>query len=103
MGIVGKFPPAYMGAIIQGQALGGIIAVMVNIIMLATGLDDVGAAFCDFLIATVYLVGSLGALLYVFSTDFYKVTFLADSKTAQFQLCAIEVLEWLAGLPYDRR
>ena len=98
MGIVGKFPPAYMGAIIQGQALGGIIAVMVNIIMLATGLDDVGAAFCDFLIATVYLVGSLGALLYVFSTDFYKVTFLADLATTQFQLFTIESLVALVRL-----
>ena len=98
MGIVGKFPPAYMGAIIQGQALGGIIAVMVNIIMLATGLDDVGAAFCDFLIATVFLVGSLGALLYVFSTDFYKVTFLADLATTQFQLFTIESLVALVRL-----
>jgi hypothetical protein len=41
MGTIGKFPSAYMGALVQGQALGGIIAVGVNIMMLAFGMDDV--------------------------------------------------------------
>jgi len=41
MGTIGKFPAEYMGALVQGQALGGIIAVGVNILMLAFGMDDV--------------------------------------------------------------
>ena len=73
MGVAGRFPPAYMGAMVQGQALGGIIAVCTNIAMLAVGLDDTNAAFWDFLIATIYLAMSLVAFLVVTRTDFYKV------------------------------
>ena len=73
MGVAGRFPPAYMGAMVQGQALGGIIAVCTNIAMLAVGLDDTNAAFWDFLIATIYLAVSLVAFLVVTRTDFYKV------------------------------
>jgi len=51
MGVAGKFPAAYMGALVQGQALGGIIAVAVNIVMLGAGLSDVDAAFYDFLVS----------------------------------------------------
>jgi len=40
-GTMGRFPTKYMGALVQGQALGGIIAVGTNVIMLAMGLDDV--------------------------------------------------------------
>ena len=73
MGVAGRFPPAYMGAMVQGQALGGIIAVSINISMLAVGLDDVDAAFWDFLIATVYLATSLVAFMVVTRTEFYQV------------------------------
>ena len=73
MGVAGRFPPAYMGAMVQGQALGGIIAVSINISMLAVGLDDVDAAFWDFLIAIVYLGTSLVAFLVVTRTEFYQV------------------------------
>ena len=38
---MGRFPSEYMGALVQGQALGGIIAVGTNVVMLAMGLDDV--------------------------------------------------------------
>ncbi len=73
MGVAGRFPPAYMGALVQGQALGGIIAVCTNIAMLAVGLNDTNAAFWDFLIAIIYLAMSLAAFLVVAKTDFYKV------------------------------
>jgi hypothetical protein len=73
MGVAGRFPPAYMGAMVQGQALGGIIAVATNIGMLAVGLNDVDAAFYDFLFATLYLATSLVAFVVVTKTDFYRV------------------------------
>ena len=79
MGVAGRFPPAYMGAMVQGQALGGIIAVCTNIALLAIGLDDRNAAFWDFLIATVYLATSLVAFLIVNKTDFYKVNYFLTS------------------------
>ena len=75
IGIAVRFPHKYMGGMVEGQALGGIIAVTTNIIMLAVGLNDVDAAFYDFLIAIFYLVLSLGAFFYVTKTDFYKVIF----------------------------
>jgi len=81
MGVAGRFPPAYMGAMVQGQALGGIIAVTTNIIMLAVGLNDVDAAFYDFLIAIFYLALSLVAFLYVTKTEFYKVIFVKINYT----------------------
>ena len=73
MGVAGRFPPTYMGAMVQGQALGGIIAVSTNIIMLAFGMSDKSAAFWDFLIATVYLALSLVAFVVVTKTEFYQV------------------------------
>merc|ERR1711993_123931 len=36
-GLAGKFPPIYMGAVVQGQALGGIFAAASNVAMLAVG------------------------------------------------------------------
>jgi len=71
MGTIGKFPSAYMGALVQGQALGGIIAVGVNIMMLAFGMDDVSAAFYDFMVAVAYLFTALVAYLFVSKTEFF--------------------------------
>ena len=31
-GLAGKFPPSYMGAVVQGQALGGIFAAGSNVV-----------------------------------------------------------------------
>ena len=42
-----------MGAVVQGQAVGGIFAAASNVIMLALGADDVDAAFWDFLIVSL--------------------------------------------------
>lgn len=35
-GLAGKFPPSYMGAVVQGQALGGIFAAGSNVVSLIT-------------------------------------------------------------------
>merc|ERR1712141_894314 len=71
-GLAGKFPPIYMGAVVQGQALGGIFAALTNVIMLACGADAVSAAFYDFLIAVIFLVSALGAFIILTRTEFFK-------------------------------
>ena len=62
-GLAGKFPPAYMGAVVQGQALGGIFAAASNVIMLSSG-SSVNAAFADFLVAVVFMVAALIAFVF---------------------------------------
>ena len=61
-----------MGAVVQGQALGGIFAALTNVIMLACGADAVSAAFYDFLIAVIFLVSALGAFIILTRTEFFK-------------------------------
>jgi len=71
-GLAGKFPPSYMGAVVQGQALGGIFAAATNVVMLACGPDAVMATFLDFLIAVVFLVAALIAFVILTKTEFYQ-------------------------------
>ena len=70
--MAGKFPPAYMGAVVQGQALGGIFAAATNVIMLACGADAVSAAFYDFLIAIIFLISALAAFVVLMRTEFFQ-------------------------------
>ncbi len=65
-----------MGAVVQGQALGGTFAAVTNIVMLALGADAVSAAFWDFLIAIIFLVTALVAFLVLNRTDFFHVMLL---------------------------
>ena len=59
LGVAGKFPPAYMGGVFSGQALGGIFASVTNVVFLACGADVVDAAFYSFLIAVLFLLTAL--------------------------------------------
>jgi len=71
-GLAGKFPPSYMGAVVQGQALGGIFAAGSNVVMLAIGNGAVVAAFADFLVAIIFLVTALIAFIVLTRTEFYR-------------------------------
>ena len=71
-GLAGKFPPIYMGAVVQGQALGGIFAASSNVVMLACGADDVSAAFYNFLIAVIFLISALIAFIVLTRTEFFQ-------------------------------
>jgi len=71
-GLAGKFPPSYMGAVVQGQALGGIFAAGSNVVMLAMGNGAVVAAFADFLVAIIFLVTALIAFIILTRTEFYR-------------------------------
>ena len=70
--MAGKFPPSYMGAVIQGQALGGIFAAASNVIILSFGTNHVDAAFWDFLIAIVFLASALIAFIILTKSEFYQ-------------------------------
>lgn len=49
-GILGKFSPSYITAVVSGQALGGIFTALVQIMSLALGESSVHAAFVYFMI-----------------------------------------------------
>ena len=61
-----------MGAVVQGQALGGIFAATSNVVMLACGADDVSAAFYNFLIAVIFLISALVAFIVLTRTEFFQ-------------------------------
>ena len=58
---------------LQGQAVGGIVVALLNIVTIAVGSDSVHSASWSFLIGTLFTVSSLA--LYIASTrfEFYKV------------------------------
>ena len=60
-----------MGAVVQGQALGGIFAAASNVIMLSSG-NPVAAAFADFLLAVIFMITALIAFLVLTRTEFYQ-------------------------------
>lgn len=62
-GIVGKFSPAYISAVVSGQALGGIFTALVQIFSLATGESSTHSAFMYFMIGNAVIIVTL--VLYV--------------------------------------
>jgi len=72
LGVAGKFPPAYMGAVFSGQAVGGIFASGTNVVMLALGASATDAAFFCFVISVVFLLTALVAYAVATRTAFYQ-------------------------------
>ena len=73
-GVAAKFPPRYMGAVVQGQGLGGIFASAVNVITLAMpGFDFETAAFSCFLVTVLFLLIAVLALMALIRTEFFMV------------------------------
>ena len=70
--MAGKFPPRYMGAVMSGQAMGGIFPSVVDIVVLAMRVKDMYVGFVCFLIATIVLVVAFLAYTGVRSANFYK-------------------------------
>lgn len=52
-GILGKFSPGYITAVVSGQALGGIFTSLVQILSLALGESSTHAAFVYFMIGKI--------------------------------------------------
>ena len=72
LGIAGKFPPAYMGAVFSGQAIGGIFASGTNVVVLALGATAVQSAFFCFVLSVVFLFTALIAYAVATRTEFYQ-------------------------------
>jgi len=72
-GVAARFPPSYMGAMVQGQGLGGIFASAVNVVVLALGITFEDSAFYCFLITVVFLGVAFAALLFLMRTEFFLV------------------------------
>jgi len=71
IGVAGKFPPSYMGAMMSGQALGGIFPALVNIAVIAGDIAPADIGFYCFLTAFIFVVFSLVAYCAVQTTDFF--------------------------------
>ncbi|GLV40017.1 Equilibrative nucleoside transporter 1 [Carabus blaptoides fortunei] len=71
-GIVGKFSPAYITAVISGQALGGIFTALVEILSLATGESSVHSAFLYFMVGNFLLILTLVLYIVLSKTVFFQ-------------------------------
>jgi len=72
LGVAGKFPPAYMGAVFSGQAVGGIFASVSNVIFLAIGATPTQAAFFCFILSVIFLATAMVAYVFATRSEFYK-------------------------------
>jgi len=72
LGVAGKFPPAYMGAVFSGQAVGGIFASGTNVVFLALGATAVQAGFFCFVLSVIFLFTALIAYGVVTRSEFYQ-------------------------------
>ena len=78
LGVSGKFPPAYIGGVFSGQAVGGIFASVTAVVMIALGTDPRDQAFFCFLVAVIFLAGSLVFYLIITRSEFYQY-YLAEN------------------------
>ena len=72
LGVAGKFPPAYMGAVFSGQAVGGIFASGTNVVFLALGATAVQAGFFCFVLSVIFLFTALIAYGVATRSEFYQ-------------------------------
>ena len=72
LGVSGKFPPAYIGGVFSGQAVGGIFASVTAVVMIALGTEAQSQAFFCFLVAVVFLAGSLVFYVVITRSEFYQ-------------------------------
>lgn len=72
VGVAGKFPPQYIGGVFSGQAVGGILASVTNVLMTATGVHPTWGAFFCFAFAVVFLGFSLGLYIWLTRSQFFQ-------------------------------
>jgi len=85
LGVAGKFPPAYMGAVFSGQAVGGIFASGTNVVVLALGATPQQAAFFCFVLSVLFLGTALIAYIVATRSEFYK-HYLGENTDQQQEL-----------------
>ena len=72
-GLAGQFPAKYMGSLVQGQAVGGIITAVINVISIEASTDPASSAFYCFLVASIFIAFDTIIFVAMTTTNFYKV------------------------------
>ena len=86
LGLAGKFPPAYLGGVFSGQAVGGIFASVTSVVMIALGAAPIDQAFFCFLIAVAFLGGSLVFYIIVTRSEFFQYYLGENLRTKEAEL-----------------
>ncbi|XP_077286819.1 equilibrative nucleoside transporter 1 [Arctopsyche grandis] len=71
-GIAGKFESSYMAAVINGQALGGVIAAIAQILSLAFKVSATHSAFIYFMIGDFMIMFSLFSYIRISRVEYFK-------------------------------
>ena len=78
-----RFPPSFMGSMMQGQSFGGIMSSGLSVILLMVGGGDtVQVATWYFLFATIFLLGTLLIYVMINHNNFYKFYLNKDYDTS---------------------
>ena len=72
-GLAAMFPPTYMNAMLQGQALGGVFAAATNVFIILLGDEPKDSAFFCFLITITFMLMTGCSLLILTLTKFFRV------------------------------
>ena len=72
-GLAAMFPPTYMNAMLQGQALGGIFAAATNVLIILLGDEPKDSAFFCFLVTIMFMLMTGCSLLILTLTKFFRV------------------------------
>ena len=83
-----------MGSLVQGQAVGGIITALVNIISIASISSGIkssptSSAFYCFLVAAIFIAFDTVAFIAMSKTKFYKVRTKYYSKKIDYKIVSI--------------
>lgn len=89
-GISGLFSSEYMTAVVSGQALGGILTAIAEIITLTFSTDALKSTWIFFLIGNVLLALSLVAYIAVSRTKFFKYHIEVKSTVSSYHLAEDE-------------
>ncbi|CAH1403273.1 unnamed protein product [Nezara viridula] len=71
-GVVGRFPSRYIAGTVSGQALGGIMAAVAEIVSLWLGASPLLSALVYFIMADAFIVISILSYIFLASTVFFK-------------------------------
>ncbi|KAK2707873.1 equilibrative nucleoside transporter 1-like [Artemia franciscana] len=85
IGLVGKFPPRYMGAVLGGQGLAGLFAASADIVSIALEADPTQSAFLYFLVADITLVAALISYISISQTTFFKYYEIPHGKRPKLE------------------
>ncbi|KAJ8979198.1 hypothetical protein NQ317_016833 [Molorchus minor] len=106
-GVVGKFSPIYITAVIGGQALGGVFAALAEIVSLFIGASSTHAALVYFAIGNVTIIISIICYVVLVKSVFFKYHLLEqqdfgefDNKSASLNISSKVIVKkmWCHGL-----